>query len=465
MFFRTAVSLCLTACVCLTALPAAARDMVMMGLEDPVVNRDWSQNKFFTRMAERTGLSFSFRQFNDEAAYRTALAALGEEGGEQPDVLFKAALTSAETIAMLEKGALIDLAPYLEDNCPNLSALMAQHPALRQAITLPDGRIAALPYVETVPAQNVLWINAGWLQALKLDMPEDAESFRAMLAAFKNGDPNRNGRRDELPLSFMGAYDLKYLAHAYGLAANDFNLFIREGRARFMPLEENFRPFLAWCREMYQEGLIAKDGFSAVDAFRRVSDPKAEKKTGAFFAPLPTYLVPVEWAGDYQAMPPLSYQGKRVYRQAAQMAQTGTFAVTSSCPDAAAALQWADQLYTPEGAVLASIGLEGEDYVVDGDGSWRSLAGISDAAYQAGAVIASGTAAPGLSSEAFQRRYTDPMVDALARQVDVVAAVSDGPFPPFTLTSSEEKYIAPSRRPWGAVWMSPSPALCWASGS
>ncbi len=425
------------------ALSVHAERMEMMGLEDPAINRDWAQNRFFVRMAERTGLEFAFRQHTDEAGYRQALSRLGEAGQPLPDVLFKAALSPAEAMVLLEKGVLIDLAPYLEDHAPHLSALLSKDPALRQGITLPDGRIAALPFIETAPAQNVLWINKTWLDQLKLDMPDDAEALEKALRAFKADDPNRNGRKDELPLSFLGAYDLKYLAHAFGLAANDYHVFVRDGQVRFMPLAEGFRPFLAWCRGLYQAGLLAKDSFATLDAFRRVTDAKATNTLGAFFAPLPSYLVPVEWAGDYAALPPLFYQGKSVYRAISQPFQTGTFAVTSACQDVAAALNWVDQLYTPEGAILASIGLEGEDYVVDGDGSWRSLPGISDAQYQANAVIATGTAMPGLSSDAFQRRYTDPLVDQLSKQVDVVAAVAKSPFPPFSLSHEEAEAIAP----------------------
>lgn len=435
-----ALSLALALLFCLTA---GAAGMEMMGLEDPAMNRDWARNKFFARMAERTGLSFTFRQFGDEAGYRRALAGLGQEEGDMPDVLFKAALSPAEVMALLEGGVLIDLSPYLAEHCPHLSALMEKDPALRRAVTLPDGRIAALPFIETAPAQNVLWINKAWLNELKMDMPGDYEALEAALQAFKTRDPNHNGRKDEVPLSFLGAYDLKYLAHAFGLAANDFNLFVKDGAVRFMPLEEGFRLFVAWCRGLYQKGLLAKDGFATVDAFRRVSDARGTKTLGAFFAPLPSYLVPVEWTEEYQAMPPLRYGGRQVYRPIAMPVHTGAFAVTAACRDVAAALQWVDYLYSPEGAVLASIGLEGEDYVVDGDGSWRSLPGIGDPQYQADGVIATGTAMPGISSDAFQRRYADPMVRALSDQVDAVAGAARSPFPPFSLSAAEAEEIAP----------------------
>ena len=441
--------LCLAALFCGALAPALAQGLVLMGLEDASLNRDWDSNRFFERTAEKTGLAFTFRQYVEEADYRAALEAL-EAGQELPDGLFKAALSPGEAQALLEKGVLMDLAPYLAAHCPNLTALLDENPALRQAITLPGGQIAALPFVETAPAQNVLWINQSWLDALGLKMPADYQQLEAVLRAFKSGDPNRNGRQDEIPLAFLGAYDLKYLAHAFGLVGNDYNLLAdAEGQVRFVPLLKNFQPFIQWCRTLYQDGLLERNGFSTADALRRVTDAKAANTFGAFFSPLPTYLVPLEWAGDYAALPPLAFEGERSYRPIAQPVITGTFALTTACRDVAGLLEWADALYTKEGAVLAAIGEEGEDYVVDGDGTWRSLPGISDAAYQAAAVIASGTAIPGISSDDFQRSYTDPLVGDISRQVDVVTAAVKIPFPPFSLSATEEAAIRPLQEALG----------------
>ena len=441
--FRRGAVVCLVAFLLFAALPGHAQSMVMMGFEEAAVNRKWADNRFFARMEEKTGLAFTFDQYTDEALYRQAVSVLSPGDPDMPDLLFKASLSPAETIDLLANGAIINLAPYLETHCPNLTALLAENPALRQAITLPDGQIGALPFVEAAPAQNVLWINRNWLDTLKLDMPTDAKSLEAALLAFKTLDPNRNGRNDEVPLSFMGPYDLKYLAHAFGLTANDYNLFVESSSLRFMPLEDGFRDFVSWCRGLHAQGLLAKDGFATLDSFRRVSDAKAINRLGAFFSPLPTYLVPMEWAGEYEALPPLVFEGRQVYRAIAQPWQTGTFAITSVCQDVAAALQWVDCLYSPEGAVLAAIGLEGQDYVVDGDGSWRSLPGIHDPQYQANGIIATGSTAPGVSSDAFQRRYTDPMVRKLSEQVDGVARIAAVPFPPFSLSREEQAEVAP----------------------
>ncbi len=414
----------------------------LMGYDHADTYRDWSTNLFFARLAERTGVVFEFRQYTQEEQYRQALAAL-TPGDDLPDVLFKADLSPADSMELLDRGVLVDLKPLLPQYAPNLSALMAANPAIEQAITLPDGRIAALPYINQSPAQNSLWVNQDWLTALRLEMPTTAEELTQVLDAFKTRDPNRNGRSDEKPLAFMGAYDLKYLAHAFGLIANDFNLFERDGQAVFMPLEPEFRPFLEWLNDLYTRGLLDKDGFTTVDALRRVTDAKSTPVYGMVFAPLVSSVLPAEWTGSYRVMPPLTHEGKQVYRSIADPITTGTFAITTACEDPGAALRWADYLYSDEGSILSLAGQEGVDYVVDGDGTWRKTDAASQPGYLSESGILTGSALPGVSNDAFQRRFSDPTVRQVSEQIDVVAAVAVNPFPTIALTRAHVEEIRP----------------------
>ena len=133
--------LCLLLTVLLLTGMAQAEAMTMMGY-DETNGRDWATSQFFTRMAERTGVSFELRQYSDRETYVKALANLKSD---MPDVLFRATLTPAQERDLLAEGILIDLAPLLADNAPNLNALLDAHPEWRAEITQPDGRIAALP--------------------------------------------------------------------------------------------------------------------------------------------------------------------------------------------------------------------------------------------------------------------------------------------------------------------------------
>ncbi|MBE5783183.1 MAG: extracellular solute-binding protein [Clostridiales bacterium] len=429
--------------VCALAEDDSGKTYVMAGY-DNTQYREWKENLFFARMEEKTGVSFEFQQYSDSAKWTAAKDAM-VSGGNLPDVLFKASLSSTECMKMLEKGVLIDLKPYLEENCPHLWALLSQNPEYLQAITLPDGSIVALPYITTTPIQNYIWINEAWLAALRLEAPTTAQELTQVLEAFKTRDPNKNNKKDEIPLGFLGAFDLKFLAHAYGMIANDYNIYVEDDQVEFMPLHENFRQFITWCRDLYQRGLLDEDGFSTNNVLRQVSDSDAIATYGAIITPVAAELFLVSWASDYGILQPLVYDGEQIYRDFSGEVLRGTFAITSACDDPAKMLQWVDYLYSEEGALLASIGLENQDYTVNADGTWELMESArSDTFFAVSALIDGGGTSPGILADAFQRRYAgNPELLKTVESQDQVKAVCQMPFPYYTLTAEQIDFITP----------------------
>ena len=430
---------CIMLCLSLGALAedTAADGYVMAGFDDTQY-RDWDSNKFFSRMEEKTGVRFSYRQYKNESDWTAAKEAM-LRGGDLPDVLFKAALSSSEMIEMREKGVLIDLKPYLESCCPNLWALFQAHPEYLDAISLPDGSVVALPYIVSIPMQNYMWINKQWLKNLGLSEPTTAEELVQVLEAFRDQDPNRNGKQDEIPFGFLGPFDLKFLAHAFGMVANDYNIFVRDGEVCFMPLEENYRLFVTWCRDLYEAGLLDQNGFTASSAARQVTDSNQPATYGVILAPLAADVFRVDWSTDYDILQPLVYDGAQVYRDFAGQVLRGTFAVTSACQDPEKMLRWVDYLYSEAGSVLASVGLENEDYLIDPDGTWR----LSDATqnnpyFTVSYLIDGGATMPGIQSDGFQRRFsgTSALQETLDRQ-EKVNALCVRPFPVYSLTRAQ----------------------------
>lgn len=86
----------------------------MAGYDDDSAGHDWTTNRFFQRMQEKTGVTFDFIQYEDENQWTAAKQAYFAGNEELPDVLFKAELTVAEQLQGYESGTLIDLRPYLE---------------------------------------------------------------------------------------------------------------------------------------------------------------------------------------------------------------------------------------------------------------------------------------------------------------------------------------------------------------
>jgi putative aldouronate transport system substrate-binding protein len=375
---RTKITAIFIIVLLFVAQAASASTFTMAGFDGEDSSHVWSENQFFTRLTERTGTSFQFTEYTDSDKWQEAKDAMFATG-DLPDVLFKASLSMEEQIQYSDEGLLIDLLPLLQENAPNLWALLQANPEWLQAITLPSGKVAALPTINALSLQNAMWINQTWLDTLGLEKPTDFESLLNVLRAFQTKDPNQNGKRDEIPLSFLGPWDLKFLSHAFGFVANDYNIYVDDlGQVQFLPLQEGYVDFLKALASMYQEGLLDENGFSTADTLRAVSDDDATLTYGMFFGPNPYNLLTVSLGEQYTMLDPLVFEGKQVYRDLFGPIATGTFAITSACQDPEEALRWVDTLYAKDGAAEAMAGTEGTDYVWNGDGTWSYATDLSE---------------------------------------------------------------------------------------
>lgn len=439
---------CLLCCALLALLPAAAvaeGAFVMAGYDGEDSSHDWNTNAFFTRMEARTGVSFTFQQYDKLTEWQKAKDDMFTSGN-LPDVLFKAALTTDELIRYTESGQLIDLKPLLEENAPNLWKLLCETPDWLEAITLPNGKIGALPTLQTCAPQNAMWINGEWLEKLKLDMPTDMESLREVLTAFRDLDPNGNGKKDEVPMLFLGPWELKFFSHAYGVVVNDYNLYLDEdGLVHYWPVEDSFFALADDLKALYADGLLDPNGFSTADTLRRVTDSDADVTYGAMFAPTPVNLLPYDTAMDYVLMEPFVYEGRQVYRDLFGQVTRGTFAITSACEDPAALLRWVDVLYTEEGAIEAMVGIEGEQYEWDEDeGTWGWIGGASSITlttlsdlflYDTGDM-------PWLFPQRFYDQYEDEGIRAVNAAMERLNELAVSPFPSTVLTTEETEYVS-----------------------
>jgi len=447
------ISCCLL-CFLLAALPAlglAEGSFTMAGFDGDDSTHDWTTNRFFVRMQERTGISFTFQQINSTAEWEAAKKAIFAEGAQMPDVLFKAALTSEELIRYSESGQLIDLGPLLEENAPNLWKLLQENPEWLDAITLPSGKIAALPAIQQNGPVDALWINKTWLEQLHLSVPTDMESLRNVLTAFRDKDPNKNGKQDEIPLAFLGPWELKMFSHAWGVVANDYNIYLDEsGKVQFWPNEDSFIELAKTMRDFFADGLLDPNGFSTADALRRISDDDATLPYGAFFAPTPMNLVTYTMAENYVVVDPFAYEGRQIYRDLFSDVTRGTFAITSACSDPAALLRWVDVLYSEEGAIEAMVGIEGEDYIVGADGKWNWKGGTDSmdmitmselSLYDTGDM-------PWVFPLEFYNRYAESSVSRLNTELGRLGGFAVQPFPmTYTLTEEERAEVLALQAP------------------
>lgn len=422
------------------ALPAfsesAAPTFSLMGLEETETPRPWDDSLFFPRMAEITGVSFSFQQFSNAQAYQQAKDE-AFKNDTLPDVFFKASLTPAEEMAYSASGQLVDLAPYLQEHAPNFYAILEARPDWRAIITQPDGTIASLPILNGAERQGCFWVNKSWLETLSLDMPTTIDEYTEVLRAFRDRDPNQNGKADEVPLSLVGPWETKFLLHAWGLVPNDYYIFVDDtGTVQYAPFAEGFRDYVEWLYMAHDEGLLDPSTFRSSQSARSATATSTESDApitiGSMLTTAPYTLINMDNTTDYAVLPPLAHEGKQMYRKLLNGVGRGAFAITKECDDVPAALRWVDYLYTEEGGRLAFAGLEGEDYIINPNGTWAwnvqgdylLLTELVDRS-----IIAGDTVTPGLEPAAFMRNSEIAADNYARRQIDSIRDTLVEPFP------------------------------------
>ena len=428
----------LLVCGCAAGEAPKAPDFILEGYDGDSTGCIWESNLFFARMQEKTGISFQFRQSADYTRWTERKKEIAE-GTDLPDVLFKAELTPQETVRMYEAGILIDLRPYLETYAPDLWALLQAHPDWLAAVTLPDGAIVALPAFNNMQNNDLMWINTRWLVRLGLEKPTTAEEMTEVLRAFRTRDPNGNGSADEIPLTFVGMWELRFLGHAFGIIDNDYYVTNHDGTvSSSLPTEEN-RAFLTWLHGLWEEGLLDPNGFTMADNLRQITDDSKPIPYGMMMSATPLTVVPSGALGQFGILEPLMYEGRQVYRDLTGDVIRGTFAITSACREPEKLVGWVNYLYTQEGALMAEYGLEGVEYSWNDQGYWEWNDDLTTVARMIlpQNTIGSGTAYPGVAEEDFQLRYGE---EETRRNIEMVASVRPySVFPyPYVFMSAED---------------------------
>lgn len=446
-----------------TSAEAGRPDYIMEGYDGDATNRVWETNLFFSRMSEQTGIDvrFQFRQADSYADWKDRKGKIAA-GESLPDILFKAELTPLETRKMYRDGILVNLCQYdLEKNAPHLWALLEEHPEWKAAVTMDDGAIVALPSFNTLQDNDYMWINTRWLSGQGLEMPRTAEELKDVLIQFRDGDPNMNGKADEVPLTFLSMWELRFLGHAFGIIDNDYYISVRDGKVESSLTSDDNRAFLTWLHELWEEDLLDHKGFNNTDALRKTNETDPMKNTyGMIMSSTPLTVLPVELLSSYSILMPLQYNGQQVYRDLTGDVIRGTFAITSACSDPETVLRWVDYLYTEPGALLAEYGLEDEEYSWNERGYWEwnrsdeSVAAytfpdnVIDCGNQASRAILNaysmgiGNAAPGIVPVDFQLKYDVDGVRHIAEMMNEIRPYCRTAFPYVTLTEEDAAALA-----------------------
>lgn len=269
---------------------------------------------------------------------------------------------------------IIRLNDLIDQYAPNLKSLLDSHPDWKKQISTDEGDIYAFPFLRDGDKTRVFFgpsIRQDWLTKLGLQMPTTIDEWYTVLKAFKEKDPNGNGKADEIPFyidkdlisndaPFLGAWGVNYSFYQDG------------GTVKYGPIQPEYKGFLETMNKWYKEGLLDKD-FAAPNA--KLFDNKMTtdllgatvsyngggigKYAGLMKDKDPNFDLepapyPVLKAGDTPiwGQKDFSYNGVGA-------------AITTSDKNPIETVKWLDYAYGAQGNLLFNYGLDGVSYKME----------------------------------------------------------------------------------------------------
>ncbi|MCC3380576.1 ABC transporter substrate-binding protein [Paenibacillus farraposensis] len=339
-----------------------------MTQSSPLAPSDPNEKLIYKRLEEKTGVHIDFTNFTSDSFIEKRNLAVAS--GDLPDAILDAGYSDYDLLNLGKDGTIIPLEDLIDKYMPNLQKVLKAAPEYRSMMTAQDGHIYAFPWIEelgagkeSIHSVNAMpWINVEWLKKLGLQMPKNTEDLKKVLVAFKNGDPNGNGKADEIPLSFIlnnGNEDLNFLFGSFGLGDNgDHTVVTNEGKVVFTADQDGYKEGIKYLNELYKLNLIDEESFEQ-DYNTYLAKGQSERY-GLYF----------QWdkaniSGDndkYDLMNPLAGPSGEV-----NVTRTNNFGfdrgrmvITSANKNLELTAKWIDQLYDPIQSVQDNWGTYGD---------------------------------------------------------------------------------------------------------
>ena len=315
---------------------------------------DLNTNSFTQWYQEKTNIKLNFVEAPTDTDNKLNL--ILSSGTDVPDMLLR--LNIQQALNYGTQGILVPLNELIDSYGANFSKISATRPHLSNIVTAPDGNIYAMPglnecwHCEYTPKA---FVAKNWMEKLGLDMPETTDDLVDLLRAFKEQDPNGNGKQDEIPMTgtdkWWQAEIDEFLMMPFTYYPGRTKLWIEDGKIYAPFTTDGWRQGVLYMRGLYAEGLIDSEVFTQDGTqFSQLieNDPMI---VGAWTA---------GWAGaanpngerimDYDAViPPLKGpDGIRRSSHNPSWYQGLRFAITNECNNPEAAFRWADGFYDME---------------------------------------------------------------------------------------------------------------------
>ena len=345
-----------------------------LGVRDYKYVQDYETNEYTKWLEEQTNIDLDFTLFptsNHMEKFRLLVAS----DSKLPDIMINFGFSKIDILKFGKDGVITDLKDMIDNEGYYVNKMFeeAREPEfLRKSMTSFDGAMYYMPYyIEQVGNEygRKAFINKKWLDKLGLEVPQTTEDLKNVLKAFKENDPNGNGKADEI--GFTGSKNgwnesvVPFLMNSFIYDDTQNRVQVKDGKVSAIFNTDEWRNGLRYIHSLAEEGLFDVQSFTQDSSTLKTLAQNPECSIlGAFASGSPDSLFAVGDArlGEYVALPPLKGPDGVAYAiKEAGGANDGGM-ITKDCTNKLAAFRLMDFMLSEESALRSRYGVPGVDW-------------------------------------------------------------------------------------------------------
>jgi putative aldouronate transport system substrate-binding protein len=273
------------------------------------------------------------------------------------------------------EGAFAPLNQLIEDHAPHIRAYLKEHPLIAQTLRAPDGNIYHIPYIPDGTVTRGWWVRQDWLDKLNLKQPQNVDELYEVLKAFRDRDPNGNGKKDEIPYFNTHENEVYRLVLLWGARSSGsttkLDFLVENGKISHPFAEERFKLGIKNVAKWYAEGLIDKEIFTRKSRAReQLFSSNNGGMTHDWFGSTSSYNSPKSIPSRVPGFklvviaPPADINGKRYEEDSRKLVMPDGWAISMTSKHKVEAIKLFDFYFSPEGRRLSNFGVEGLHYTM-----------------------------------------------------------------------------------------------------
>ena len=262
-----------------------------------------------------------------------------------------------------------DLAPYVKEYAPHYYDAITQDEYTLKSVITDEGEMGAMYPIleEAFPVTNGLWIRQDWLDELDKDIPTTPDELYEVLTLFRD---NYGAETGFYQMIRANTNEAGIAAEGIWNAFGPTGFYLDDnGEIQYGPMQDYYYEYLAYLKKLASEGMFLTSAMTdqtSLDLFISGSigvEGDSPDNIPSYLAQLGdpnAVLVPMKALGE-----PTEYCNKVSYVSGDA---GGNISISANCEYPEVIVKAMDYLFTEEGAVLSSYGIEGVSFEYNAEG-------------------------------------------------------------------------------------------------